>query len=67
MTATAHAIINNKRHDNGAGRTLTISNVLCPILRDYAVTSDSTSWIAPIATVMSGGTASLLTTIISRG
>ncbi|HJY20276.1 MAG TPA: hypothetical protein VJ278_03725 [Chthoniobacterales bacterium] len=32
MVATAHAIINDERHDNGAGRALTISNVLRPTL-----------------------------------
>jgi methenyltetrahydromethanopterin cyclohydrolase len=59
MVATAHAIINDERHDNGTGRALTISNVLRPILRDYAVTN-SASCIAPIAPVMSDDTASLL-------
>jgi hypothetical protein len=67
MTSTAHAIIGNERHDNGAGRTLAISNILRPTLRDYAITADSASWIVPIATVMSDGTTSLFTTMISRG
>ena len=52
---------------NGAGRTLTISNVLRPTLRDYATTADSASWIVPIVTAMSDGTISLFTTMISRG
>ena len=66
MTATAHAIINDERHDNGAGGALTISNVLRPTLREYAVTTNSASRIAPIATLMSDGTASLLTAMIGR-
>jgi len=65
--ATAHAIINDERHDNGTGRALTISNVLRPTSRDYAVTTNSASCIAPIAPVMSDDTASLLTAMISRG
>ena len=64
MTATAHAIINEERDDNGAGRALTISNVLRPTFRDYAVTTNSASCIAP---VMSDDTASLLTLTISDG
>jgi hypothetical protein len=66
MAAPAHAIIDDERHDNGAGRTLIESNVLRPTLRDYAITTDSASWTASIATVMPDGTASLLTTMISR-
>jgi hypothetical protein len=67
MAATAHAIINEEHDDNGAGRALTISNVLRPTLRDYAVTTNSASCIAPIASVMSDDTASLFTAMISRG
>jgi len=67
MVATAHAIINDERHDNGTGRALTISNVLRPTLRDYAVTTNSASCIAPIAPVMFDDTVSVLTAMISRG
>jgi hypothetical protein len=66
MAAPAHASIDDEGHDNGAGRTLTVGNVLCPTLRDYAITTDSAPWIASIATVMPDGAASLLTTMISR-
>jgi hypothetical protein len=47
MTTTAHAIINDERHDNGAGRMLTTSNVLRPTLRDHPRRTDSISWIHP--------------------
>jgi hypothetical protein len=50
MTTTAHAIINDERHDKGAGGKVDHSNVLCPTLLDHARTTDSTSSIAPIAT-----------------